>query len=606
MKPLRFSLALSTAAALAFCAPGVAAPGVIYAPQPTATPQSTPAPVTASVELPAPPLAQTFVRVTPGVKVIEGRTLVPASFLENGLGAAITPVSKDSWQITFFAHTVEITAGQKSASFDGNEKLLEIAPRVMEGHLYVPFVPLAELFGFRWKRPATQPANTGSTVLFLQYPAAYIEDVRHSISKDKIRIVLNLSNATRVAARYTDAGLTFYLAAARKPGVASMENVGDYLVPRVTTTSGNWKAQTQIKLSYKAPATWHTLSNPPRIVVEVQRLFEKYQTQNLGGGLSLTKIFRGTGHGPVRIFLARIDPKKGWRLHVAPAGFGVLQRNRTSRIAARNKAPLAVNGGFFAFDGAAVGAIKVNGEWLRLPWKGRTAIAFKKDGKAKIGNLQVKAEAQFSSGLKLPIHDLNGWPDRNRVTAITRRFAPTVQLRAGETAAVVDNGVVTSTPGSGTVRIPARGFILIANGGAIPELNKARRGLRASLKISAPAWDEYPSALGAGPRLVSSGQVEVKEEGFRSDVTSGLGPRTAVGVDKFGRYIIVVADGRQSYYSTGLTLTELAYTMQKFGAVNAINFDGGGSASMVVKNRVVNRPSDGAERRVSNALLVMR
>jgi exopolysaccharide biosynthesis protein len=614
MKPLRFSLAILSSvlatgvlafSSTTFAAPAATAPQTLETSPEEPTPQSTPAPVVATAYAP-PPLAQTYVRVLPGVKIVEGRTLVPASFLQNSLGAAVSSVAPSKWQIIFFEHTVEITLGQKAAIFDGKEEILPIAPRVFGGYLYVPWNSFAQLFGFKWNRPATQPANTGSTVLLLQYPAAYIEAIRHSVSKDKVRIVLDLSNATRVAARYTNSGVTFYLAAARKPGVSGAEKIGDYLVPRVTTTSGNWKAQTVIKLNYNAPATWFTTSDPPRIVVDVQKLFEKSQTENLGGGLALTKIFRGTGHGPVRMFMARIDPRRGWRLHITPAGFGVLQRNRTSRIAAKNKAPLAINGGFFAFDGAAVGAVKINGEWIRLPWKGRSAIAFRKDGKAKIGNLQASAQAIFSNGLTLPIRDLNGWPDRNRITAITRRFAPFVRLRPGDIAVVVDKGVVTSTPGSGGVAIPAHGFILVANGGAIPELQKARRGLNAEIKISAASWDAYPSALGAGPRLVSDGEAEVKEEGFRSDVTSGLGPRTAVGIDKFGRYLIVVTDGRQGYYSTGLTLTELAYTMQKFGAVDAINLDGGGSAAMVVKNKVVNRPSDGTERRVSNALLVMR
>jgi exopolysaccharide biosynthesis protein len=46
--------------------------------------------------------------------------------------------------------------------------------------------------------------------------------------------------------------------------------------------------------------------------------------------------------------------------------------------------------------------------------------------------------------------------------------------------------------------------------------------------------------------------------------------------------------------------------MQKLGAVDAMNLDGGGSTSMALNGRVVNRPSDGRERGVANALLVMR
>ena len=73
-----------------------------------------------------------------------------------------------------------------------------------------------------------------------------------------------------------------------------------------------------------------------------------------------------------------------------------------------------------------------------------------------------------------------------------------------------------------------------------------------------------------------------------------------------GRYILLVADGRQGYYSSGLTLQELAATMQKLGAVDAMNLDGGGSTALAVRGKIVNRPSDGIERRVANALLVMR
>jgi len=79
-----------------------------------------------------------------------------------------------------------------------------------------------------------------------------------------------------------------------------------------------------------------------------------------------------------------------------------------------------------------------------------------------------------------------------------------------------------------------------------------------------------------------------------------------MGIDKYGRYLIVVVDGRQGYYSTGLTLNELAFTLQKFGAVNALNLDGGGSTAIAVKGKIINRPSDGSERRVSNAIVVAR
>ena len=65
----------------------------------------------------------------------------------------------------------------------------------------------------------------------------------------------------------------------------------------------------------------------------------------------------------------------------------------------------------------------------------------------------------------------------------------------------------------------------------------------------------------------------------------------------------MVVDGRQSA-SVGMSLGELANFFQRLGVDSAMNLDGGGSSSMVVRGRVVNHPSDGFERSVTNALLV--
>jgi exopolysaccharide biosynthesis protein len=67
----------------------------------------------------------------------------------------------------------------------------------------------------------------------------------------------------------------------------------------------------------------------------------------------------------------------------------------------------------------------------------------------------------------------------------------------------------------------------------------------------------------------------------------------------------MVVDGR-SQYSAGMTLKEFAWYMRRFGAVDAVNFDGGGSSELVLNGVVRNRPSDGKERPVSIALGVFR
>ena len=83
-------------------------------------------------------------------------------------------------------------------------------------------------------------------------------------------------------------------------------------------------------------------------------------------------------------------------------------------------------------------------------------------------------------------------------------------------------------------------------------------------------------------------------------------PRSAVGVTATGRIILLVVDGRQSG-SAGYTLYELGKELQALGALDAVNLDGGGSATMWVKGLgVVNHPTDSSgERAVSNAIVVL-
>lgn len=87
-------------------------------------------------------------------------------------------------------------------------------------------------------------------------------------------------------------------------------------------------------------------------------------------------------------------------------------------------------------------------------------------------------------------------------------------------------------------------------------------------------------------------------------------PQTAIGVTADHHLILFVADGRQPAFSAGMTYEEVAKTLLEFGAVDAISFDGGGSATLAMQDsdgqvHVLNRPSDGMERAVGNNLAVI-
>ena len=104
--------------------------------------------------------------------------------------------------------------------------------------------------------------------------------------------------------------------------------------------------------------------------------------------------------------------------------------------------------------------------------------------------------------------------------------------------------------------------------------------------------------LQAGPLLVREGQVVTgDEEGFSagaaqfdSDITVGRHPRAALGCDG-ERLIAFACDGRAED-EAGLTLAELAATMARLGAREALNLDGGGSTSLVRDGRLRNTPRE--------------
>ena len=118
----------------------------------------------------------------------------------------------------------------------------------------------------------------------------------------------------------------------------------------------------------------------------------------------------------------------------------------------------------------------------------------------------------------------------------------------------------------------------------------------------------------ANPYNAISGETLIVMGGSRVDDlnTTDLHPRTAIGYSKNERYLyIVVVDGRQPFYSAGMTLSELADLMISLGAHYAMNLDGGGSSTLVVRGkdgapRILNSPIDqyipGRERAVANHL----
>jgi hypothetical protein len=120
-------------------------------------------------------------------------------------------------------------------------------------------------------------------------------------------------------------------------------------------------------------------------------------------------------------------------------------------------------------------------------------------------------------------------------------------------------------------------------------------------------WTDIDQAIGGGPWLVRDGKaaIDAEEEKIDRAFASTRNPRTAAGVSVAGELLILTIDGRQPH-SRGMSLRELAEYLIQQGALNAINLDGGGSSTMVIRDLYVNGPSDGEPRPIADALLVLQ
>ena len=100
-------------------------------------------------------------------------------------------------------------------------------------------------------------------------------------------------------------------------------------------------------------------------------------------------------------------------------------------------------------------------------------------------------------------------------------------------------------------------------------------------------------------QILQNGQVA--QEGYWNE----LHPRTGFGVSQTRDTIyLLVVDGRG--VSTGCTTKVLAEILQHYGAYNAVNWDGGGSSCLYVRNfGPMNNGSDGTERACGNGMFAV-
>ena len=271
-----------------------------------------------------------------------------------------------------------------------------------------------------------------------------------------------------------------------------------------------------------------------------------------------------------------------------------------------------INANYFAGDGSIIGILQIDNDIVGRGDYTRSAVGINADGSIVFG--QVGYYGQFEiNGEEFNISGVNCGRPKDAVILYTNKFGASTNTNNYGVEIIVRNGIITQViRGKGNNYIPSDGYIISANGDSKKLFEGVAAGdfvnLQQGISDSSGNFRNAVHIVGVGPRLVRNGQIYVTadEEYFPADIRVGRAPRSAFGVTKYGDYIFAVVDGRQSH-SRGCTLQEWAdILINQFGAVDAINLDGGGSSELIVKDSIVNSPSDGRERAVGSALMIIQ
>ncbi len=547
-----------------------------------------------------------------------GDLLLSEPVMLHALGLAVVPNDTgDPWSVRAFGRSVRLRAGARQYMIGEDTLTARSAALLRDDGLAVPLEMLTETFGIE----AVEYRDGEAVIWSLATTGAQIMEVRDGAHRDRVRLVVDLDRPACFT-WWTEPGrLVIETPSAPDADAWSRSvrllRVQDPLIGQISqgpTTTG--VIRISIGHNSPKPPELFTLGDSPRIVVDLLRAEEDYLPEPpepalpYAPGLVQMRNF-GTPRGPVRVFVYEVDPSSE-RVSVRPALASSTIRHRVSvtRMCLNTGAYGGVNGGFFGYRSGPLGMLVIDGEWVKQPWGGRTVLGITRDGRLLMDRLTFDGKVMFTGLGYLPLAALNeGHSKPNTLVMYTRRWSGTVTGAEGRTRLVVDDTgrvIAKQSDGEAASILPG-GLVLSGNGRMARSLDKVAVGTVVSPELrTKPDWPNLLHAIGGGPRLVKNGHphITAAPEKFRADVYASTRPRTAVGITEDGRLLLVTVEGGREGDGGGMSLSELASTMIKLGAYQAMNLDGGGSSTFVAERRLINLPSDGVARSVSNALLI--
>lgn len=270
---------------------------------------------------------------------------------------------------------------------------------------------------------------------------------------------------------------------------------------------------------------------------------------------------------------------------------------------------------------------------------GMSVIGLKEDGSYVYGKPTHSATMTLSVYDSLdqiiaefPINKINQSPNANEISIIMNDIADPTTIQT-EQAKVIsftnqmfrrtyDNdpspsrahrylttGIVsTIVDGAAISTLSRPDFKLVSRSENLNQVIASGQKIVAQHKLTG-AFAGVTDATGYSHQVLINGVPQLKDS--KEAYVLAPNPRTAIGFKADGTIILLMVDGRASTEQrNGITMFELGELLRRYDCVDGFNLDGGGSSSLVVRNdaggfTTVNYPSDGFDRRVANALLIV-
>jgi hypothetical protein len=340
-------------------------------------------------------------------------------------------------------------------------------------------------------------------------------------------------------------------------------------------------------------------------------------------GVSYESDVQLTPHGPVAIHVVRGPRPVGlYRLRPVLSNESIARLETLTAMERRlssQATTVGINGDYYSFkDASPSGILLRDGALVSAPNSKRSSAGITLDGTLDVRRIQFFGTWR-GLGPSRRLTSFNEAPAANEISLFTSDWGSATPALPGSVSVIL-SPFPAATPNADLVA-PVSNFVtdasvpltpgtavLVARGTGAEKLSsEAPLGTTIALRlILRPDWAEVSDAIGGGPVLIrNSLPVFRANEAFTTTQLAPRNPRTALGQLADGRILLVAVDGRQSGYSVGMTNFEMAQTMMRLGAVRAMALDGGGSTTLAFDGTVLNSPSDGKERPVSTALMLM-